>query len=105
MFDLSLPWTIWLLLPYLVTPYWALAGSVLGGVLGFRRRRRVAWGALGALAGSQLVPWLAMLAVGVFDGPGAGVRAWGLGFVLCLAALVFVLWAVSRAQTRRRGGS
>ena len=103
--DLSLPWTIWLLLPYLVAPYWALAGLVLGGVLGFWRRRSVGFAALGALAGSQLVPWLVLLVVGGSEGPGAGARAWGLGFLLCLAALVFVLWALSRAQSRRRAGN
>ena len=103
--DLSLPWTIWLLLPYLVAPFWALGGALLGGWLGFRKWRRLGRALLCALAGSMAVPWLALLGAGAVEGPGGGARAIGLGFVLCLATLGAVLWAVSRARTRRRGGS
>ena len=106
MFDLSLPWQVWLVWPYFVTPVWALSGAVLGGILGFWRWRTPGWVVLCVLLGSQVLPWLVMLVVlSSSEEMGAGARAWGLGFVLLLAALAFVLRALSRAQSRRRGGS
>jgi len=104
MFDLPLPWTVYFLVAYLVTPFWALTGAVVAAVLAFRRTRSVGKAALWALFGSQLLPWLILLVVGGWDARGSATRAVGLAFLVGLALLASVLVAVNRADARRRRG-
>jgi|SRR4051812_29685459 hypothetical protein len=99
MSDISLPWTIVPFLPYLVAPIWALVGAGIGGWLATRKRFRIARLLLGAIAGSQLLPWLVFLIVGSWDDHGGATRALGLG-ALALLALTAVLLALNRAGAR-----
>jgi hypothetical protein len=103
--DIALPWPMYFFLPYLVTPYWALVGGIVGAALAFWRTSSVGKAALWALVGSQSSPWLLFLVVGTWDERGGATRAVGLTFSLATAAVVAVLVAVSRAGSRRRGGS
>jgi hypothetical protein len=105
MSDISLPWPIYFLVAYLVTPYWALIGALIGAALAYRRTRSLAKAALWARLGSQLLPWFLFLVVGSWDEGGGTTRAVGLTFLLAVAAVVAVLVAVSRAGSRPRGGS
>jgi hypothetical protein len=99
MSDISLPLTVLPFLPYFVTPVWALVGAVLGAWLGVRKRFSILRLFLGALLGSQLVPWLVLLIVGSWDSSGGATRVLGLGFV-ALLGLVAVLTAVHHAGSK-----
>jgi hypothetical protein len=100
MSDISLPLTMLPFLPYLVTPVWALVGALIGAWLALRRRSSIARLLLGALLGSQLLPWLVFLIVGSWDGGGGATRVLGLG-ALAVLALVVVLAALNHAGKRR----
>jgi hypothetical protein len=102
MFDLSLPWTVYFFVAYLVTPFWALTGAAVAAALAFRRTRSVGKAALWALLGSQLLPWLVLLLAGGWNERGGATRAVGLAFLVGLAVLASVLVAVNRADVRRR---
>jgi hypothetical protein len=95
MFDFSLPWPIWLLLPYLSAPLAALAGAILGSWLGFRRFRSFGRAALCGLVGSQLGGWALLLLIGSWGGSGAAVRLVGVLFLTLFAGTFWLL--------RRRG--
>jgi len=91
MSDISLPWTLLPFLPYLVTPVWALVGTLVGGWLAVRKRFSATRLFVGALLGSQLLPWLVLLVVGSWDERGGATRALSLGFLGLLALLAVLL--------------
>ncbi len=100
MSDISLPLTLLPFLPYFVTPVWALVGALIGAWLALRKRFSTARLLLGALLGSQLLPWLVFLILGSWDSGGGATRVLGLGALVVLA-LTAVLVALNRAGKRR----
>jgi hypothetical protein len=97
----SLPWYTFPLLIYAAMPWVALAGAFAGGFATYRftKRDRSVKVLLGALAGSQLVPLLVLLLLGDFGGSGSGgqvTRMIGLGFLVVVAVLSFVVTKLVR---------
>jgi hypothetical protein len=101
----TLPWPMWPFLAYLVVPWFAFGGAVLGGGLAWRRTLSLGKSAVWALLGSQLVAWLVLVLVGTWGEHGGATRILGLGFVVVLALSSYVLLTINRARSRRRVGN
>jgi hypothetical protein len=90
------------LLAYFFAPGWAALGALLGMVAVRAISKTLLFPLLGALAGSQLMAWGALLLEGSWGERGAGTRAVGLLFC---GAVLLGLFAISRARSRRRAGN
>ena len=90
--DITLPWYIVFMLPYVATPGWALLSAVVGFGATFRVTRSWPKSLLAAAAASMLLPLAVFFVADYADAPvGGGARAVGFAFVVLVAISV---WAV-----------
>lgn len=95
--DITLPWYVVFVLPYVATPGWALLGALLGFGATFRATRSWPKSLLAAVIASMLLPLAVFFVADYGDAPvGGGARAVGLAFV------TLVIIGVVAMRARRR---
>ena len=111
MFDISIPWSVILLMAPILLPFLSIPGALFAGVGWYRRKKNFFVALVAAVVGAFAAPWAALLVITVVEELTAWSEratpvmigtAWAVG-VLSIVGLV--LWGASHAGSRRRGGS
>ena len=104
MFDISIPWSVILLMAPILMPYLSIPGAMLAGYGWYRRRKNFYTAVVAAAAGAFLAPWTVLLLAGLLDtlSHASSLGLAVLGLLVLLAIGGAVLWGVSHAGSRRR---
>ena len=107
MFDISIPWSVILLMAPILMPFLSIPGALLAGYGWYRRKRNFYAALIAAVVGAFVPCWGWLLLAAGFDQL-AHVSLLGktaLGVIVVLAIVGLVGWGVSHAGSRRRGPS
>jgi hypothetical protein len=104
MFDISIPWSVILLMAPILLPALSIPSALLAGYGWYRRKKNFYAALAAAVAGAFLAPWSLLLVVAVFEqlSHASPLAIAVLGLLLLLAIGGGVLWGVSHAGSRRR---
>ena len=102
MFDISIPWSVILLMAPILMPWLSIPAALLGGYGWYRRKRNFYAALVAAFVATFAAPWALLLVAGLVDrsshlSPRAVGVLWLLGVLLIVGV---VLWGVGRAASR-----
>jgi hypothetical protein len=109
MFDISIPWSVILLMAPILMPFLSIPGALLAGFGWYWRKKSFYAALVAAVVGAFAAPWAALLVIATVE----RLKAWsdeatplliGAAWVVGVLAIVgLVLWGASHADSRRRG--
>ena len=67
MFDISIPWSVILLMAPILMPWLSIPAALLAGYGWYRRKKTFYTALVVAVAGAFLAPWTLLLLAGVLD--------------------------------------
>jgi hypothetical protein len=104
MFDISIPWSVILLMAPILMWFVSIPGALLAGYGWYRRKKNFYAALVAAVAGAFLAPWSLLLVAGAFDAltHASPLAIAALGLLVLLALGGVVLWGVSHAGSRKR---
>jgi len=102
MFDISIPWSVVLLMAPIFMPWLCIPAALLASVGWYRRKRNLYSALLAAFVATFAAPWTLLLAAAVFGWSRhlSPLSTGVLGVLGVLASVGLVLWAVHRAGSR-----
>jgi len=109
MFDISIPWSVILLMAPILMPFLSIPGALFAGFAWYRRKRSFYAALVAAVVGAFVPPWAALLAVGIvgalqdWSAHAARLATGAVWLIGALAIVGSVLWGTSHAGSRRRG--
>jgi len=103
MFDISIPWSVILLMAPVLLPFLSIPGALLSGYGWYRRKKNFYAALVAAVVGAFVPCWALLLAALAFDKLRelSQLGKVALAFVSVTAIVGLVLWGVGRAGSRR----
>lgn len=104
MLDISIPWSVILLMAPILMWFVSIPGALLAGYGWYRRKKNFYAALVAAVAGAFLAPWSLLLVAWVLEqfthASPLAIAVLGLLVLLVMGGLV--LWGVGHAGSRRR---
>ncbi|HEX2869677.1 MAG TPA: hypothetical protein VHP33_00445 [Polyangiaceae bacterium] len=107
MLDISIPWSVILMMAPILMPFLSIPGALLAGYGWYRRKKNFYAALVAAVAGAFLAPWMGLLVAALLDWSArvslVGKVVLGLVALLSIGGLVLggAMYAGSRNRQRR----